>query len=193
MKITARAGKHYDDQVLAHFGFKVPKGYAHEVVHLGTHHQQIHIGEVISTASTGTGEIGELAGKGYGKEINQIVDNFVAPCHGYVMAVYSCAPRVLYIGGIDRIHTMVNRYDWFLPAIDNLGMQPLFEFEYTALGPTPTNRIGWQLRYFQMKNKKDRATYAFKTKSNALSGLVYNDAPLLNGISMIRFLIQVVV
>lgn len=177
LKVTARAGKHYDDQVLAHFGFKVPKGFSDEVVHLGTHHQQIHIGEVISTASTSTGEIGELAGKGYGKAVNQIVDSFTAPCHGYVMAIYSCVPRISYIGGLDRIHTMVRRFDWFIPELDNLGMQPMFSFELNELATTPTGRAAWQLRYMQMKCKAPRSTYAFLTKANGLTGSIYNNGP----------------
>lgn len=177
MKVTARAGKHYDDQVLAHFGFKVPKGYSNEVVHLGQHHQVIHIGEVISTASTSTGEIGELAGKGYGRRQGELVNNFVAPCHGYVMAVYSCAPRMSYIGGLSRLHTMTKRYDWFIPEIDNLGMQPLFNYELAQGHATPTGRAAWQLRYMQMKCKYNRATFAFCSFANTIQGTVGNDAP----------------
>ena len=174
LKVTARAGKHYDDQVLAHFGFKVPQGYSDEVVHLGTHHQNIHIGEVISTASTSTGEIGELAGKGYGKNGSQVVKSFTAPCHGVFMAVYSCAPKISYTGGIDRIHTMVSRFDWFIPELDNLGMQPLFEYEI-ADKPQSVVYIAWQLRYMQEKCKYNRATRAFMTR---LAGnTVNNDGP----------------
>ena len=177
MKVTARAGKHYDDQVLAHFGFKVPKGFSDEVVHLGTFHQQVHIGEVISTASTSTGEIGELAGKGYGKSQRQVVSSFTAPCHGYIMAVYSSCPKVLYTGGLARIHTMTKRYDWFIPELDNLGMQPMFDFEFDVASPTPTNRMAWQLRFMQMKNKMDRATKAFESTSNSLTGFIWNVGP----------------
>ena len=176
LKITGRAGKHYDDQVLAHFGFKVPKGYSGEVSLIGSHHQQIHIGEVISTASTATGEIGELAGKGYGKGVGEVVKNFQAPCHGFVMAIYSCVPKVAYIGGLSKLHTMTKRYDWFIPELDNLGMQPLFSYEMNALATTPIGRAAWQLRYMQEKCKYPRATYAFKSSGNNL-GVIYNDGP----------------
>ena len=176
LKVTGRAGKHYDDQVLAHFGFKVPKGYSNEVVHLGTHHQQIHIGEVISTAETAQGSIGELAGKGYGRANGQIVDSFVAPCHGYVMALYSCVPKISYIGGLNKLHTMTKRYDWFIPELDNLGMQPLFAYELNMLATNPTARAAWQIRYAQMKSKYPRATYAFKSHGDS-QGYIYNDGP----------------
>lgn len=176
LKITGRAGKHYDDQVLAHFGFKVPKGYSNEVVHLGVHHQQIHIGEVISTADTNTGSLGELAGKGYGRQSGLVVDNFVAPCHGYVMAIYSCVPRVSYIAGLHKMHTMTKRYDWFIPELDNLGMQPMYEFEIDPLFVTPTQRTAWQIRYAQMKSKYPRATHAFKSVAQS-TGQITQDGP----------------
>ena len=176
LKITGRAGKHYDDQVLAHFGYKVPKGYSNEVVHLGTHHQNIHIGEVISTADTGSGALGELAGKGYGKAVQQIVDSFTAPCHGYVMAIYSCVPKISYIGGLHKLHTMTKRYDWFIPELDNLGMQPLFAYELNMLATIPTSRAAWQIRYAQLKSKYPRATYAFMTSGDN-TGMIYNDGP----------------
>lgn len=176
LKVTARAGKHYDDQVLAHFGYKVPKGYSNEVVHLGTHHQQIHIGEVISTANTAGGALGELAGKGYAKAVNQIVASFTAPCHGYVMAIYSCVPKISYVGGLHKLHTMTKRYDWFIPELDNLGMQPLFAYELNMLATTPTSRAAWQIRYAQLKSKYPRATYAFMTSGDN-TGMIYNEGP----------------
>lgn len=177
LKITGRAGKHYDDQVLAHFGFKVPRGFDGEVIHLGNHHQSIKIGEVISTASTSTGELGELAGKGYSRGVNQLVNNFVAPCHGYVMAVYSCAPKVSYVGGLDRLHTDLLRYNWFIPELDNLGMQPIFNFEQSIRSAAPaTGRYAWSLRYAHMKCKYNRATYAFISRVT-LQNVLSNDGP----------------
>lgn len=177
LKITGRAGKHYDDQVLAHFGFKVPRGFDGEVMHLGNHHQSVKIGEVISTASTSTGDLGELAGKGYSRGVNQLVDNFVAPCHGYIMAVYSCAPKVSYVGGLDRLHTDVLRYNWFIPELDNLGMQPIFNFEQSIRSAAPaTNRYAWTLRYAHMKCKYNKATYAFISRVD-LQNILHNDGP----------------
>lgn len=176
LKVTGRAGKHYDDQVLAHFGFKVPRGFDGEVMHLGTHHQQIKIGEVISTASTQTGVLGELAGKGYARGVNQLVDNFVAPCHGYIMAVYSCAPKVSYVSALNRLHTDVLRYNWFIPELDNLGMQPLFISEQSMKSSSQAIvRYSWTLRYAQMKCKFNHATHAFVSRTYA--GNISNDGP----------------
>ena len=101
LKITTRAGKHYDDQVLAHFGFKVPRGISEEVYYLGSYTSKLTIGEVVATAdtdTTGVSNLAEIAGKGYniktGSNGNMSDINFVAPCDGIIMAVYSCVPKL---------------------------------------------------------------------------------------------------
>lgn len=174
LQITGRAGKHYDDQILAHYGFKVPKGISNEVYFLGGHHQQLHIGEVISTASTSDAPLGEIAGKGYSKGTMKKDLEFVAPCHGILMAIYSCVPRPSYISGLNKIHTMLTRYDFYQPELDNLGYQPLFAFETWATYANASKRIGWQPRYMQLKVKYPRATRAFDNS-------FYGGSPLNKG------------
>lgn len=164
LAITGRAGKHYDDQVLAHYGFKVPRMATNEVYFLGSHHQQIHIGEVISTADTSEQDgsaLGQIAGKGYGKAVSDVI-SFTAPLHGIIMAIYSCVPKLNYITNIDRLHTCLERFDYYTPELDKLGMLPIFQYE---LAPTHntlgTSRMGWQYRYMPFKCKYDRTTNAF--------------------------------
>ena len=167
LRVTGLAGKHYDAQVLAHFGFEVPKQYSNEVVHIGGHHQVIHVGEVISTAETSEASLGKIAGKGYSKGESEDM-RYTAPCHGVLMAIYSCVPRLDYVGGIDKIHTMSDRLGFYTPELDNLGMTPLFAYEMEAADQFATNRFGWQYPFMHLKCKYDRATRAFCSD-------VYND------------------
>lgn len=161
LKITQRAGRHFDDQVLAHFGFKVPKGISNEVYFLGSHHQQIHFGEVISTASTEDASLGSLAGKGYSKGISKPIQ-FTAPCIGVLMACYSCVPRISYTDGVNKLWSYVTRFDFPQPELDKLGMQPLFGYEVNGMNANAGTRLGWQWRYMPLKTKYDRATRAFR-------------------------------
>ena len=164
MRAIGQNGKHYDDQVLARFGFEVPHDVRHEIKYLGRHVQKLHIGEVISTADSGSASLGDLAGRGYSKGESDAI-KYTAPCHGFIMAVYSCVPRLTYVPGIDKFNTMYRRYDYYQPELDELGLQPLFGYEMFAGVPdvwsSPTVRIGWQPRYMQLKCKYDRATRAF--------------------------------
>lgn len=169
LKITNRAGKHYDDQILAHFGVKVPRGISNEVYYLGGGHNQLKIGEVISTADTYQGnddvgrELASIAGKGYGAApIGKMQDiNFQAPCDGILMAIYSCTPKLSYVTGIDRLHTRRTRFDYPQPETRNLGAQPLFVYQAKPMDFEATARLAWQPRYMESKMKFDRATHNF--------------------------------
>lgn len=169
LKITNRAGKHYDDQILAHFGFKVPHGIGNEVYYLGGGHSLLAIGEVISTADTfgGTEEnptganLAQIAGKGYATNKPMKDINFTAPCDGILMAIYSCVPRLNYVIGLDRLHTRLTKYDYPQPELDNLGMQPLFGYQGVQSSHLPAERMGWQYRYMESKSKFNKSTHAF--------------------------------
>ena len=69
LRITGRARKDYDSQVLAHLGYQVPHDVKHELTHLGCDKAMLHIGEVVSTADTHVGAtgaaLGSISGKGY--------------------------------------------------------------------------------------------------------------------------------
>lgn len=168
LAVTQRAGKHYDDQTLAHFGVKVDKDKYHDVLCIGSHKQQIHIGEVTATATTGQGEtgvLGAIGGKGYGSGDSRKI-TFTAPCHGIVMACYSCVPRIKRCVKYDKLGLKFSRTDFYQPEFDNLGMQPLFGYECLA-ADTPytaanvSSIAGWQYRYMEDKVKYDRTTPAF--------------------------------
>lgn len=205
--ITQRASKHYDSQTLAHFGFKVPQGVSNEVYFLGSHSNRLQIGEVVSTATTGTSGstsssvLGQLAGRGVGSDSGSKPIKFVAPCHGYMMAIYSAVPEVDYASsGLDRLNTYNSINDYYHPEFDNIGMVPMYKFEFiynpvyanleTPMQDTPkitSDIIGWNYRYYELKMKPDRIygslNYAFKnwasTRNNTF--LADNNSPVFGG------------
>lgn len=178
--ITRKAGKHIDAQVLAHFGFKMPEGVKDEVYYIGQTDTPLQIGEVVSTATTGAGDdssvLGELAGRGLASTRDGRLFNFVAPCAGYIMALYSCIPDVDYASvGIDQrlLETSANKLP--RPEFANLGYQPLYGIEaitnpyITPDIPTsasisyinPSLILGWVPRYQPYKLRYDRVGGAF--------------------------------
>ena len=165
LRITGRARKDYDSQVLAHLGFEVPHDVKHELTHLGCDKAMLHIGEVVSTADTHVGAtgaaLGSISGKGY-VNIRGKRRKFTAPCDGVFMAVYSAVPRVRYFGTYDKLNNFVDRLSFYQPEYDKLGAQPLYSFEAEAgVAGVSSTRIGWQYRYEQYKRKYDRVTEAF--------------------------------
>lgn len=154
-KITGRAGKHYDDQVYAHYGVKISNAYGLETMMVGQQHSEISIGEIVSPTTVPDGSVaGEIFGKGYGamNENNGSVD-FTAPCHGMFLAIYSAVPRRVYTpSGNNREFSKFYRYDLRLPTLMNLGQQPLFWTEFDVKYAHTTNPVAaWNWRYMEDK------------------------------------------
>lgn len=175
LRTIGRSEKNYDSQVLAHFGFKVPHDVLHNLTHLGGHEGYVKLGEVIATANTATdvssdSNLGEMAGKGYGRmnydqQHPQEQIKFTAPCHGVVMAIFHIMPKVVYNGGFDKLNAITSVTDLPTPELDNLGKQPLFNYEMTqdilAGGTWSSRRFGWQYRWQQYKQKYPFVSLAF--------------------------------
>lgn len=175
LSVTNRAKKTYDAQVMAHFGVKVPKDVKHQIQFLGQQKGSIHIGEIISTADTVSGDsgtsLGDIAGKGYGNLGIKDID-FTAPCHGIVIGIYSCVPKVRYYVGTVKEWCLTNRLDFYNPEFEHLGMQPIFRWECSQIPVSfnyqvgllytgSTKPVGWQMRYEQYKKQISRVSPAF--------------------------------
>lgn len=167
IRLTGRAKKNYDSQILAHFGFDVPRDIKHELSFLGEDKALLHIGEVVSTADTFNATsadgsaLGSISGKGY-VNLNGKKRKFTAPCDGVFMAIYSSVPRLRYYQSFDKINAITNRLDLYTPEFDRLGMQPLYSYEANTNSIGSANRLGWQYRYEQFKRKYNRVSEAFR-------------------------------
>lgn len=161
-EITRRAGKHYDDQTLAHFGFKVPTGISGECYYLGDHKSQLHIGEVISPSTTEGSAAGEITGIGWSNLDGNKPIEFTAPCHGILMAIFSAEPKTTYAASaIPKDMMLLQREDFPMPETDNLGMQPMFGFEQRIVSTGLTSVLWWQYRFQEFKLKPSRSLAGF--------------------------------
>ena len=153
-QITGRAGKHYDDQVYAHYGVKISPAYSNECQMIGQQHSTIEIGEIVSPTTVPDGSVaGEIVGKGYGNMTGDKVVDFVAPCHGYFLAVYSAVPRRVYTpSGNPREYSDLYRFDFVQSELMNLGQQPLFFTEFDIRHSAASYPIAaWNWRYMEKK------------------------------------------
>lgn len=176
LRITAQAGSHYDEQTLAHFGYKMPQGIADEAYYLGEQSFDIAINEVVATASSTTGKdtslLGEIAGRGFGATHDGKDLEFTAPCHGIVIAIHSISPLPDYRDEKDVVANKIYSFDFFHPEFDNIGMQP-YGIDFAHLSSTqPVNILGWQYRYMEHKTKldvSDESIYNTSLRTWALS------------------------
>lgn len=183
MEITRRAAKHYDAQVLAHLGFKVPDGVASEVYRLGSDSNQIVFKEIVAlangTAGDSTSTLGQKGGKGQGFKSNKD-KSFVAPCHGILMAVYHARPDADYdCKMLDKFNTFGSRAEYFHPEFDRMGQEPLFRYQATGtqgLTRQVSNEIcGWNWRYMPYKLKYNQCYGAFVYSYPYRNWTVYRD------------------
>ena len=180
--VTGRTRKTYDSQVLAHFGINVPHDPKHDIARIGHDVFDLQIGEVTSLADTSNAALGDLAGKGWSSSYrngNNIAQKheFVAPCHGVVMTIFSIEPKRRYYGGFHKQNAVSNIFDFPVPEFDRMGNQPIFRYEIgnrnsdSLLGTVTqmTDQVGWNLRYQQWKKRASRTTLAFMS-GNAYGG-----------------------
>lgn len=158
LEVTRRAGKHYDAQTAAHFGFDVNQGIEGQAFFVGHHQQKLQIGDVVSTAATEDESLGTIAGRAYSFDRSNHA-RFTAPCHGVLMSIFYIKPRSKYSPvALDKLHQLLYPNDFYHPEFDNLGMQPLFHGNLIYNGGTAATNTaveGWQYRYMELKKKKN--------------------------------------
>lgn len=173
LRVTAFAGSHYQDQVLAHYGIKIPEGISDEAYFLGSQSVPVVVNEVVATASTGATEdnkplagstIGDIAGKGFtpsdqkiGKDIN-----FTCPCDGVIIGIQSIELIPEYSSMfMERQHRYLDTFDFYHPELDGIGMQPMVVNDLGYSVSNSNDVKGWQYRYMEYKTKVDVCNEGF--------------------------------
>lgn len=173
--------KNYDTFVYALFGKEVPHDVKHELSHLGKEHFKINISQVTAMAATDDASLGEFAGQGAGSSKSRGI-KFTAPCHGIIMAVQYIRPQYMYQAGFMRQNYLNSYDDFFLPPYDNLGRQPIFDYE-TFVGTPYTgfdNIVAWQYRWQEWKTAFNRVSSAFRYGSEKSWFLVHDFSSTLD-------------
>lgn len=167
MRVYGRAGKTYDDQILAHFGVKVPHDVKHDLTHLKHYRMVLQSDPVISTADTETGAVGSVGGQ-VAAQLDTDEASFEAPVHGVFMCVARLIPRPRYFCTNDRLHNISNRISFPIAEFDKLGAQPIYELEYGY--DSSGSFTGWKNRYSEFKEKYNRCSITFSHHLDANQG-----------------------
>lgn len=159
-RITAFAGGHYSDQILAHFGVELPKGIGDEAYYLGSQKSDIQINEVVATSTSGAdgagSVIGDIAGKAFAATQQTSDIDFTAPCHGIIMAISSIEVIPSYASlGCEAYNRKSTMFDFYKPELDDLGMQPMFGDFIGESFDNTQSLSGWTYRYSEYKTNFD--------------------------------------
>lgn len=163
-----RAGNQIQDNYRAHYGVEPRSHMVEHPIALGSIDAPLNISDVIATASTDNGStndlVGDIAGRGISSMGDDKVIRFKTNDFGVIMGIFSLLPETEYNStGIDRPNQLLERFDYFCPEMENLGLEAL-DGRTFSIG---TNLIaGYTPRYIAYKTKMDKAHLAFHNNPN---------------------------
>lgn len=177
-------GRSIRDYLKVHFGITEVAGIdAGGVTHIGQSRVNIYVSDVMSTAESEQGYLGEYAGRGIGKGESETFD-FTAKKFGYWITLTAIVPESGYYQGYLRENRHLTRFDFFNPEFDAKGYQVLERGElmddYNCDGPEfkPTSdfartyAFGFVPRYSEYKTGRNVVNGDI-----SLAGLYHSMAP----------------
>jgi len=183
----ARGGTRYVENIKAHFGVTSPDFRLQRPEYLGGGKSFINISPVANTSSTSGEDQGELRGIGTGVlQGHGWAKSFTE--HGYIMGLVRARGDITYFQGIDRMWTRSTRYDFYIPALANLGEQSVLNRELFVSNSAGTDEavFGYQERWAEYRMKQSRVAGVFNPDvSGSLSfwhlAEDFSSLPALNG------------
>lgn len=160
-EVTGASKHNYAAQTEAHFNEKVPNVLAGIVQWLGGHVNDINVSEVLSTAETTDGSLGEVGGRAEARG----TDNYVhfknsTNCRYIVMAIYHIKPQLDFPAiGLNPQLFRVEPFDYYTPEFQNIGLAPVFANRLAiGVGQTKSNAskvLGYAPRFLDYKISYD--------------------------------------
>ena len=165
----ARGGTRYVEIIKSHFGVTTPSaGWRSEYLGGGT--KMVNISPIAQTSSTdSTSPQGNLSAMGTAT-LDQIGFTKSFTEHSTILCLINVRADLTYQQGMNRMWSRQTRYDFYWPALANIGEQSVLnkEIYYTGTG-TDDNTFGYQERYAEYRYKPSLITGQFR--SNATTTL----------------------
>lgn len=169
LEIDNLAGKRYQQILQAHFGVFTPDATLQRPELLGASRTSIGMRQVIQTSETSDGSpLGNTAAFSLTNVSNEWICNKAFTEPGFIMVLGCVRPVVSYSQGLDPLLTKLERYDHYWPVFDNLGNQPLYNYNVNFSSGASKERIDNVFGYME-------AWTEYKIKNNRVSGLMRPD------------------
>lgn len=170
LEIDARGGTRYAEIIKAHFGVDF-LDITYRPEYLGGTSVPVNIHPVAQTSETAATPQGNLAAFGtVGMSGGGFTKSFTEHC--IIMAIASVRADLTYQDGIHRLWTDQTRYDFFWPALANLGEQAVLKREiYYDNSATDLEVFGYIPRYDHLRYAKSMITGLFRSDA---TGTLHN-------------------
>ena len=167
----ARGGTRYIEIIKSHFGVTSPDARLQRPEYLGGERIPINIDQVIQTSGTMEGTTPQGNTGAYSLTGNQgsyFKHSFVE--HGYVLGLACVRTEHTYQQGLEKIWNRKNRFDFYWPALANIGEQAILNKEIYLQPIKEVNEqaFGYQEAWAEYRYKPSRVSSAFR--SNITNG-----------------------
>jgi len=162
----ARGGTRYIEIIRSHFSVTSPDGRSWRPVYLGGGRSNVNVTAIAQTSSTdATTPQGNLAAVGTAQLNNHgFTKSFTE--HSIIIGLVVVRADLTYQQGLNRMFSRLTRYDYYWPALAQIGEQPILNKEIYAQNTAEDDlAFGFQERY---------AEYRFKP--SLITGLMRSDA-----------------
>lgn len=174
----ARGGTRYIEIIKSHFGVTSPDARLQRPEYLGGERIPINIDQVIQTSGTMQGTTPQGNTGAYSLTGNQgsyFKHSFVE--HGYVLGLACVRTEHTYQQGLEKIWNRKNRFDFYWPALANIGEQAILNKEIYLQANKATNEqaFGYQEAWAEYRYKPSRVSSAFRGNVGSLDAWHYAD------------------
>lgn len=162
----ARGGTRYIEIIKSHFGVTSPDARLQRPEYLGGERIPINIDQVIQTSGTMEGTTPQGNTGAYSLTGNQgsyFKHSFVE--HGYVLGLACVRTEHTYQQGLEKIWNRKNRFDFYWPALANIGEQAILNKEIYLQDSKAINEeaFGYQEAWAEYRYKPSRVSSAFRS------------------------------
>lgn len=177
----ARGGTRYIEILKSHFGVTSPDARLQRPEYLGGERIPINIDQVIQTSETQETPQGNVAAYSLtGNQGSYFKHSFVE--HGYLIGLACVRTEHSYQQGIEKLWSRKNRFDFYWPALANIGEQAILNKEIfvgTTKGQTVKQMeeaFGYQEAWAEYRYKPSRISGAFRSNvEGSLDSWHYGD------------------
>lgn len=163
----ARGGTRYTEVIRAHFGVTSPDARLQRPEYLGGKRVPIQINQVLQTY----GSVNELQTNPLGQtgafSLTSDADSsftYSATEHGYIIGLVVARAEHSYQQGIERMFSRRRRFDFYYPALANIGEQAVLNKEIFAQGTAEDDEaFGYQEAWAEYRYKPSRVSGAFRS------------------------------
>lgn len=163
----ARAGTRFFEILRANFGVTSPDSRLQRPEYLGGGSTPIMLHTVAQTSATETGSLtpqGNLTAYGVAGGNCGFIKSFVE--HSVIIGLACVRCDLTYQQGLHRMFSRRSRFDWYWPALHNLGEQAVLNKEIYCDGSDADNKpFGYQERWAEYRYGQSRITGKLRSQS----------------------------